>query len=98
MASKSHEDVEYMVERGIDRGHGQRATDPTYYKDSKEALAAAAQAAISTGASTLSVLIHSKAGARFYGGDDAVEAYLEDPDASAHEQYEFTVNAVGRVP
>ena len=95
---KTHKDVEYMVERGIDRGPGQRASDPRYFKNGKEALAAAAETAISTGESTLGVLVHSKAGAKFYGGDDAVERYREDPEASVFDQYEFKVNAVGMVP
>lgn len=95
--AKTHKDVEYMVERGIDRGHGQRATDARYFKNADEALAAAAMTAMSSGESTLSVLIHSKAGAKFHGGDDAVESYLEDPEASAHERFEFKCNMVGRV-
>jgi len=95
--AKTHPDVEYMVERGIDRGHGRRATDARYFKDPDEALAAAAMVAMSSGESTLSVLIHSEAGAKFHGGDDAVESYREDPEASAHEQYQFKCNAVGRV-
>jgi hypothetical protein len=78
MASKTHADVEYMVERGIDRGHGKRATDPRYFDDPTEALAAAAMTAMSTGESTLSVLISSEEGAHFHGGDDAVERYRED--------------------
>ncbi len=31
------------------------------------------------------------------GGEDAVERYLEDPDASVFERYEIRVNNVGRV-
>lgn len=95
---KTHKDVEYMVERGIDAGPGQRASDARYFKSGEEALAAAAMTAMSTGESTLGVLVHSEAGARFHGGDDAVERYREDPDASVFEQFEFRVNAVGMVP
>lgn len=32
------------------------------------------------------------------GGDDAVERYNEDPEASVFERFEINVNAVGRVP
>lgn len=97
MAKKTHKDVEYMVERGIDRGPGKRATDAQYFKSPDEALAVAAMTAMSVGESTLSVLVHSEAGARFHGGDDAVESYREDPEASVHEQFQFKCNAVGRI-
>jgi hypothetical protein len=43
------------------------------------------------------VLIHSKAGARAFGGDDCVENYLEDPDASVSERIEVRAEAKGRV-
>jgi hypothetical protein len=46
----------------------------------------------------LDVLIFDEAGAEFYGGDDAVEQYNEDPEASVFERFEISVNAVGRVP
>lgn len=45
----------------------------------------------------IDVLIWSKSGARFYGGDDAVEQYNEDPEASVFERLEISVNYVGRV-
>lgn len=50
------------------------------------------------GESTLDVLVWSKAGVKAFGGDDAVERYEEDPEASVFERYEFKCNMVGRVP
>jgi len=45
----------------------------------------------------IDVLIWSEEGAEWYGGDDAVEQYNEDPEASVFERFEISVNAVGRV-
>lgn len=47
---------------------------------------------------TLDVIVSSRAAARVWGGDDAVEQYDEDPEASIFERYELTVNCQGRVP
>lgn len=33
-----------------------------------------------------------------YGGEDALERYREDPEASVFERFEIKVNAIGRVP
>ena len=43
------------------------------------------------------VLVFSKAGARFYGGDDAVEQYEEDPEASIFERIEIKATYRGRI-
>ena len=55
----------------------------------------------STGAAdaTIDVICWSKAGARAYGGDDAVARYKEDPDASVFERLEVSVkiNNAGRI-
>jgi hypothetical protein len=87
--SKSHKDVEFAVD---DAGGRERR-----FKKFDEA-AGFAVAIASTGRKVnLDVLIHSKAGARAWGGDDAVEQYEEDPDASVSERIEIKVNIVGRV-
>lgn len=62
------------------------------------ALRAAMEQAISRGRTVLDVCIWSEDGARSYGGDDAVAAYREDPEASVFERFEIAVNACGRVP
>jgi hypothetical protein len=46
----------------------------------------------------IDVLIWSESGARFYGGDDAVDRYNEDPEASIFERLEISVDNVGMVP
>lgn len=64
----------------------------------EEAGAAAVVRAAHTGESTIDVVVWSEEGARAYGGDDAVEQYLEDPEASVFERLEVRVNNQGRVP
>lgn len=87
-----HKDVEFMVEGG-------RGGSEDYFPTFNAAAGEAVQRAISNGETVnLDVLISSKAGAKAYGGDDAVEAYEEDPDASVFERFEISVNAAGRVP
>jgi hypothetical protein len=88
--AKTHPDVEYAVEDAS----GQERIFKTF----DEAAGFALGMAISRGESVIDVLIWSKAGARWYGGEDAVERYNEDPDASVFERFEIRVNAVGRVP
>lgn len=87
--SRTHKDVEYSVEDG---GGKERI-----FKTFNEAAAFALGMAVSRGNADLDVLIYSKAGAKFYGGDDAVEQYQEDPDASIFERFEIKVNNTGRV-
>jgi hypothetical protein len=89
MAQRKHKDVEYAV----DDASGKERIFKTF----DEAAAFALSVAISRGESTLDVLIHSTWGAKFYGGDDAVEQYKEDPEASVFERFEIRVNNVGRV-
>ncbi len=55
--------------------------------------------ALSTGMkATVDVIVWSESGARVWGGDDAVEQYREDPDASVFERIEISANSLGRVP
>jgi len=92
MAGKTHKDVEFMVEADGSAG------EAVYFKTPGDASAHAVALAISGHTVFIDVLISSEAGARFYGGDDAVEQYKEDPDASVHERFEVKVNCQGRVP
>ena len=91
MARRTHKDVEYAV----DDASGQQRTFRTFDDAAGFAVAVAASGKPDV---NLDVLIWSKAGARFYGGDDAVEQYKEDPEASVFERLEIRVNYVGRVP
>lgn len=53
--------------------------------------------AVDTGEATIDVLVWDEAGAEAYGGEDAVERYREDPEASVFERFEIRVNNAGRV-
>ena len=112
-SGRSCRDVEYMVDdvipspamwstRKIGRtGHfvasTMRAGGDAYFKSGQEALSFAALRAMGGTPSRLSVLVHSERGARCYGGDDAVRAYREDPEASVFEQFTVRVDSHGRV-
>jgi hypothetical protein len=85
----THPDVEYAVN---DASGKERI-----FKTFDEAAGFAVGIALSRGETDLDVLIWSEEGAEWYGGDDAVEQYNEDPEASVFERFEISVNAVGRV-
>jgi hypothetical protein len=85
----THPDVEYAV----NDASGKERTFKTF----DEAAGFALSMAVSRGETDLDVLIWSEEGAEWYGGDDAVEQYNEDPEASVFERFEISVNAVGRV-
>ena len=87
---KTHPQVEYAVD---DAGGNERI-----FKTFDEAAGLAISVALDGRPVNLDVLIWDEEGAEFYGGDDAVEQYNEDPEASVFERFEIRVNAVGRVP
>lgn len=68
-----------------------------HYGAFAEAAADALQHAIANGSATLDVVIWSEEGARWFGGDDAVEQYREDPEASVFERLEISANSLGRI-
>lgn len=86
---RSHPDVEYAVD--------DVSGDEHVFKTFDEAASYALTMAASTGESHLDVLIWSEKGAEWYGGDDALDQYNEDPEASVFERFEIKVNSVGRV-
>ncbi len=87
-ARKSHKDVEFMVS-----SMGRDSQFNTFAEAAHQAVALAA----SSGSATIDVLVYSRAGAKWYGGDHGVEVYNEDPEASVHDRIELTANPVGRV-
>jgi len=87
---KTHQDVDFAV----DDASGQERT----FKRFDEAAGFAVALAASGRDVDLDVLIWSRAGARFYGGDEAVSQYDEDPEASVFERLQIRVNPIGRVP
>lgn len=87
--AKTHKDVEFAVD---DFSGNQRI-----FKKCDEAAGFAVNIAVAGRKVNLDVLVYSTAGARHWGGPDAVEQYKEDEDASVFERFEITVNPVGRV-
>lgn len=87
---KLHKDVDFAVD---DAGGNEKI-----FGNFDEACGFAVSLAASDGRPhNVDVLIHSKAGARAWGGDDAVEQYLEDPDASVSDRIEIRAEIKGRV-
>ncbi len=87
---KQHKDVEFHVSGGSagDIPHG------SYHTASVDVM----NRLLANGEATLDVIVSSPEGAYWLRGDDGVEAYSEDPDASVFERYAFKCNAQGRVP
>ena len=99
-------DVEYMVHATSGSLHLSRKVGRTgyltvsgdaYFRSADDALAFATGRAIGGSPVKLSVLVHSERGARCYGGNDAVQRYREDPEASAFEQFTVQFDAALRL-
>lgn len=87
-----HKDVEFHVQ-GDDRS---AKTD--VFDDLREAGVHAIAMALSRGQPVrVDVVIHSRAGAKWYGGDEAVEMYDEDPDASVSDRIVIRAESLGRI-
>lgn len=87
-AARKHKDVEYQV------GNMKKT-----YSTFDEAAATAVSIALSHGATVqLDTLVYSEAGAKWLMGDDGVEMYREDPDASVFERIQIKANSEGRIP
>lgn len=86
---KTHKDVEFAV----DDASGHQRT----FKRFDEAAGFAVSLAASGRTVNLDVLVWSAAGARWLGGDDGVEQYRKDPEASVHERLVITVDSQGRI-
>lgn len=68
------------------------------YEKFDDAAVAAMNVASAHGEAHIDVIIWNEDGARKYGGDDAVDQYNEDPDASVFERLQVRFNNQGRVP
>lgn len=87
MFTEEHQDVEYVVEAdGAERS----------FNSFPEALTFAFSVALEESDVTLDVLVYSEEGAEAFGGDDAVDRYREDPDASVFQRYRVRVSDLGR--
>lgn len=87
---KMHKDLEFAVNDASGR---QR----TFKKFDEACGFAVSLAASDGGEHNIDVLAYSEAAARFWGGDDAVEVYREDPEASVHERIVVRADAKGRI-
>jgi hypothetical protein len=86
----AHKDVEYVV----DDENGQQHIFSVF----DQAAGFAVTLALCDGKEhNLDVLVWSAKGAAELGGDDAVDTYREDPDASVFERFVVTVKSLGRV-
>jgi hypothetical protein len=90
MANEDHHpDVEYAIHLG----HKEVVFDTL-----ADVAPMALSAALAHGRAYVDVLVHSEAGAEWYGGDDAVELYRDDPEASVFDRIEVRAASLGRVP
>lgn len=89
--NRIHRDVEFQVENLFSEAE---AVFDTFDEAAGFAVAAAAGKGQPV---TIDVVIWSKAGARWYGGDWAVEVYEEDPEASVFERIEVKAYSKGRI-
>ena len=102
--ARKHKEVEFMIE---DFGSGNQkhsgwyvAHGNAYFETSANAVEHAVAKSISRGGEqvTVDVLISSRAGAGWYGGDWAQEQYDEDPDASVFDRIVIGAQSQGRIP
>lgn len=83
---KSHKDVEFAV--------GDR-----YFKTIDEATVQAVGMSLSNGDTIfIDILVHGPQGAKWFAGDDGVEQYMDDPEASVFERIAVKAESYGRVP
>jgi hypothetical protein len=88
MPGDSHPDVEYVVEAdGAQRAHA----------SFEDALSYAFSTALTAGQVHVDVLVYSEEGAEAFGGDEAVEEFRHDPDASVFRRFQIDVRDLGRV-
>ena len=90
VAAKSHKEVEFHV----DVADG----STRIFKTFDEAAGLAIAVSASNGKSVnIDVVIFGEHGAKWYGGDDGLEQFLEDPDASVYDRIVVTADSQGRV-
>jgi hypothetical protein len=89
--AKTHKDVEFAVD---DASGNERI-----FKTPDEAAGFAVTLALSDGRPhNIDVLIWSRWGAKWYGGDDAVTQFEEDHEASVFERIEVRADSHGMIP
>ena len=87
---RTHKDVEFAVDDA--------SGDQRIFKQF-DAAAGFAVGVAASGRSNVSidVLIYSVSGARWWGGDYAVEQYRDDPDASVSDRIKIRAESIGSV-
>jgi hypothetical protein len=89
--ARSHKDVEYAVNDASGRER--------IFKSADEAAGFAIALALSDGRHhDIDVLVYSRAGAVWYGGDSGGFEYDEDPEASVFYRIRVDATSHGRVP
>jgi len=87
---KTHPKVEFSV----DDASGKERIFKTFDEAAGFAIAIASSRGETV---NIDVLIYSRTGAEWWGGDHAVEEYESDPDASVSDRIEIRAESVGRV-
>lgn len=96
MAKSKHSDVDFVVGTFSSRNI---STDINSFKTFNEAAGNAIGRAASSGREmAIDIIIYSKSGARWWAGDEGVEQYEEDPDASVFERFVIKAHSEGRIP
>lgn len=90
MAKRTHKDLEYHV----DRPNGS-----TFITKSADEAASMAIAISMSGKGDvyIDVIARSVGAARAYAGDDGVESYREDPEASVFDRIRVNAESLGRI-
>lgn len=74
------------------------AVDGFYTHDFGAAMCRAVQRALTLGRPVaLDVVVWSEDAARLFGGEEAVEVYREDPDATVHDRIMVSAQSQGRI-
>ncbi|OGT57960.1 MAG: hypothetical protein A3E01_07925 [Gammaproteobacteria bacterium RIFCSPHIGHO2_12_FULL_63_22] len=92
LSKDSHGAVEFVVTDADGRNR--------YFDTFAKAAVAATMESLRLGQkwTNLNVIVHSEAGAHWWGGDVAVERYREYPEASIFEQLAIKVESRGMIP
>lgn len=102
--ARKHKDVEFMIENFgegfVQRENWYMVRGHAYFQTSADAVEHAVAKSMSRGGEPVfvDVLISSRAGAAWYGGDWAEEQYDEDPETSVFERIEIRATSHGRIP
>lgn len=88
---KKHKDVEFIVKP---RGLASEFTSDTF----DGAATSAILLAHAHGECYIDMIVHSRAGALWVGGEDGAEQYDDDPDASVLNRLHVKIDDQGRIP